>query len=263
MTAIENPDRGSQRNQYRDRTNKNFDMDEPPASLKEIAEKWASESANKALSPGERIKLIYRFSQEARNVPKQASAGTEAEIRNAFCEIYTDPIKGKKINNLAASRYLRLERLSPTVVDKIATHASGTMKPLLSMSHAVVLAEVGKKTIQKQLLKKMVSEGWDVRRLKKEVRPHRDLPSTNAKVRHKVLIGKLDSAAERLNELLDELTKSKEFLKTIDHSDRRSKTETVQLLKNFRSSLSAIDDKLEKARDIADQAARELDKKKT
>ena len=235
-------------------------MAESQITLKKARKKWASQSANKTLLPGERIKLIYAISVEAEQMRRKPNNVSEKEIKLAFCDIYTDPVKGKKISSLAAYRYFRLYGLAKDVIDKIAEHASGKTKPVLTMSHAVTLAEVRSVKEQRKLLTEAIRDDWNVRTLKMKTRQYRKLPSANVKVRHKVLIGKLDAAAKRLNELLTELTKSKHFLKTIDQSDRRSKPETAKLLKDFGSSLSSIGEKLEHAKGIADKAAEKLSK---
>lgn len=225
--------------------------------LEKARAKWARLSANKSLPAGERIKLIYEFSLEAERLRSKPNNIPKSDVRRAFCDIYTDPVKGKKINNVAAARYLRLHRLAATVIDQIVEQAA-VQTPLLTMSHAVTLAEVDDKAKQMKLLKKTIRSGLSVRRLREEATSYRDVSMDKAFVRHKVLIRRLDAAANNLDELLKELTKSKQFSKTIEKSDRRSKSETAGLLRSFKSSMNRIGKKLEKAKAIADQAKKEL-----
>lgn len=85
---------------------------------------------------------------EAEQLRRKPNNVSEKEMKLAFCDIYTDPVKGKKISSLAAFRYFRLQGLTKDVIDKIAEHASGETKHVLTMSNAVTLAEV--RTIQEQ-----------------------------------------------------------------------------------------------------------------
>lgn len=202
-------------------------------TLETARKKWARQSANPALSLGDRIRLIHQASMEAEQLRTCSTGVAEKTIRLAFSEIFTDPVRGKKVGSVAVHRYMRFHRLSPEVVDLMAKHAAGDSGHLIGLSYALELAEVGDQQMQLQLLKSAINEKWGVRTLKKKSHPFRDIPSVQKEARHMVVIGKIEAAAVGLSNELKGLMQTATFLDTVDTSPYRSAAESIELVQRI------------------------------
>lgn len=227
--------------------------------LQEASNSWARESKKRSLSPGERIRLFCRISKEAAKFGSGKDAVSQEEIKEAFGKVYTTPTSADPINRSAISKYMKLSTLPTKVIDKLVQHSSPAGWAGLSVSHAVLLANITDEVKQRKLLGQAISERWSVRDLKKATKTNVDNAPGRAPVRHKVLIIKIDTAAADLNRLLTDFV-HESFLATIERSDRRSKKETVEALNRIDSLLKEISTKVEKAREVSRTAAGKLKK---
>jgi len=221
-------------------------------TIESARKKWARQSANLALRMGERLKLIHRFSLEAEQLRTQPNGPSEREIRLAFCEIFTDPAKGRKINILAVQRYMRFQRLSPEVVEMMAAHASRDSEHSIGLSYGLELSEVGDQEAQMALLKSAIDEKWTVRKLREMAEPHRDIATVPKESRHAVAFGKIETAAIDMHNQLTELTMAFSLLDSIGDSPHRTSEEAESLTQKIVHIGSLLDDICQMQDEVSD-----------
>jgi len=225
--------------------------------FQKAARNWVHESKNASLSPGERIKLFYRISEEAAQFATGKDAVPLEEIKEAFGNIHTNPTSDRTINSYAIVHYMKLKNLSKKAIKKLMQHASASEGHELTISHAIELAKITDEGKQLELLDQAISQRWGVRPLKDAIKSHLDNDSGQPRVRHKVLVGRIETAAADLNQLLTDFG-HESFLKTIERSDRRSKNETMASLLRIDQLLKEIGAKVLESRDVARAAANKL-----
>lgn len=220
--------------------------------LETARKKWATQSANLALLLGERIKLIYRFSQEAEQLRTQPDGPTENDLRLAFSGIFTNPQNNKTINPKAVHSYMRFHRLSPAVVDLIAEHASGNGGHSVGLSYGLKLAEVGNHESQMELLRSAIDGKWSVLKLWEMAEPHRDIATVPKQSRPTVTFGKIETAAVGLRNQMTELTMADTLLETIGESPHRSDEESAALVEKIVNTKSLLDEICQMQQEVSD-----------